>query len=1062
MPPVMPAGYYDRYTDAANYDQHLFLAGPALQSAELNEIQSRSASRLKSVADALFRDGDIVRDAVVIVDPATGNATCSSGAVYLRGAVRGVPSANLTIPLGTVDIGIYLVETVVDAVADPTLKDPASGLLNYQRSGASRLKVEPVWGYSGDGSDGDFFPIYTADDRVLRPKTPPPTIDSVAQAIAKYDRDSTGGSYIVSGMAVTALPDSGPDQVYSVAEGVARANGQDIEFATARRISFDPAPDLKYIANEPHTSTGTGSQRVNVSFTPIANIQSISITRQVTETVTHGAYAGVSDALSHTSVLSIVSVVQGGTTYVANTDYKLTANAVDWSPAGAEPATGSTYQVTYQYIDSAVVPDSQDDTGFNVSGAVTGTLILVSYNQKMPRIDRICLDERGTLVWLKGVATNYNPRAPIVPSNMLGLASIQQTWLASRPVTNDGVKVVPMGDIARLNTRIDYVLGLVAQQRLENSAAVRATGVIKGILTDPFLDDSYRDEGIAQTAAIIDGILTLGIDVTASEVDTRAPGTSSALNHDPVVILSQSARTGSLVINPHNAFPIPTVPPIVVIWPRIHRWTVVTEIFKSRKTRLITDLWRWWQPGKLPGNQRFGNFGGKWSVPDQNTQEALGISTPPASTLEQNTIQFQIDKFSVGETLETLTFDGVTVVPTVSGPADGSGRITGSFVIPANIPAGVKEVVFIGHLGKKCWIKYIADGTTVIDPDTAHHGTDQNVVTPLAETFALDSSQHISAVDLWLTATGTSDVKVQIRSVANGVPTATVLAEAQVAAASISTAGTTRFTFPTPFYATGGVEYAIVVNCDDNTTAVAIAELGKQDPNTQQWVTAQPYQVGVLLTSADGKTWTAQQDRDLSFQLIGPAFNQTTTTIALGTVAVAGASDLAVRASIVRPTDDADVHFILTLPDSSQITVGVDQSVKLDSPITGNVSVQAVLTGTATVSPILLPDVQLLWGVLDGTGTYFSRSIAGGTNIKATVVLEAYLPGSSALEVAYESDGGAYTVLTGPSAVQMDDGWVELTYQSATITNTLMACRLTLTGTSSARPGVRNLRFFSE
>jgi hypothetical protein len=660
------------------------------------------------------------------------------------------------------------------------------------------------------------------------------------------------------------------------------------------------------------------------------------------------------------------------------------------------------------------------------------------------------------------VATNYNQRAPIVPSNMLGLASIQQTWLANRPVTNDGVKVVPMADIARLNDRIDYVLGLVAQQRLENSAAVRATGVIKGILTDPFLDDSYRDAGVAQTGAIIDGVLTLPIDVTAAQVDTRAAGTSSVLNHDPVTILSQSARTGSLVINPHNAFPTPTVPPVVVIWPRIHRWTVVTETFKSVRTRLMTDLWRWWQPGRLPGNQRNGNFGGVWSAVDSNTPEALGISTPPASTLEQNTISFQLDHFTVGEVLDTLTFDGVTVVPAGTAPADGTGRITGTFVIPANIPAGVKEVVFIGHLGKRCKIKYIADGTTVIDPDTAQNGTDDNVVTPIAETFSLDASQHISAVDLWLTATGTSDVKVQIRSVSNGVPTATVLAEAQVAAGSISTVGTTRFTFPAPFYATGGVEYAIVVNCDDQTTAVAIAELGKQDPNTSQWVTAQPYQVGVLLTSADGKTWTAQQDRDLSFQLIGPNFNETTHTIALGTVAVTGASDLAVRASIVRPTDDADVHFILTLPDATQVTVGVDQSVKLDSPITGNVSVQAVLTGTATISPILLPDVQLLWGVLEGSGTYFSRSIAGGTGIKATIVLEAYLPGSSSLEVAYESDGGAYTVLTGPSAVQLGDGWVELTYQSGTITNALMACRLTLTGTSSARPGVRNLRFFSE
>jgi hypothetical protein len=126
---------------------------------------------------------------------------------------------------------------VVDATVDVGLKDPASGQLNYQRSGAARLKVDPVWGYDTDGHAGDFFPIYVADDRVLRPKSPPPTIDAVAQALAKYDRDSTGGSYIVRGMEVSMLPDSGSNQVYSVAEGeAARTVRTCSEFATSPAV----------------------------------------------------------------------------------------------------------------------------------------------------------------------------------------------------------------------------------------------------------------------------------------------------------------------------------------------------------------------------------------------------------------------------------------------------------------------------------------------------------------------------------------------------------------------------------------------------------------------------------------------------------------------------------------------------------------------------------------------------------------------------------------------------------------------------------------------------------
>ena len=1066
IPP--PTGYYSRDESAKNFEEHLFIAGPALQSAELNEIQQRSASRLKAVADSLFRDGDIVRDAVVVVDEATGATTCSSGAVYLRGAVRGVPSASFTIPLGTVDIGIYLVETLVTATEDATLKDPASGLLNYQRAGAHRLKVEPVWGYDGDANTGDFFPIYVADNRVLRPKAPPPTIDSVAQAIAKYDRDSTGGSYVVRGMEVKALADAASNQVYSVAEGACRANGSEIEFDTSRRLTFDPAPDLKFIANEPHLSAGTASQRVDVSFTPIASITSISITKQVEETVTHGAFAGSSDALANTSVLEIVAVNQGGTwngssfvggtNYVGGgTDYQLTANPVDWSPAGAEPATGSTYTVIYRYI-ATVSADSSDDDGFMVSDAVAGTLILVSYNQKMPRIDRIAVSETGELIWLKGVSTNYHPRPPIVPSNMLGIASIQQTWRADRPVSSDGVRVVPMQDISRMNDRIDYVLGLVAQQRLETSAQMRATGIVKGILADPFIDDSLRNAGEVQTGAIVEGVLTLPIDVTPAFADSRDSNVLSSLAFTNVPLISQTARTGSMKVNPYDAFDVPLVPPEAVLSPSVDRWTEVTENFRSTRTRLMIDLWWWWAPGRL--SRRNWRRWGRWW--EGRRDEEVSTITLPASTLRPITVAFTLTGFAVGETLASMTFDGVAVTPTGHAPADANGTITGQFTIPAGIPAGTKAVVFTGSGTSVAETTFTGEGTTVVENRRIRWRRWARRVDPLAETFTLASSQQITGVDLWFTAIGTSAIEVQIRETSNGVPNNTVLASTRLDPGDISLVGSTRFLFNAPLFLTGEVEYAIVVLCDDAVAACAIAELGQQDPNTLQWVTAQPFQVGVLLSSSNASTWTPHQDRDLAFQLLGAAFSETTRTIALGTVAVTSATDLAVRATVEFPTDDADVQFILTLPDASQLTVGVDQSVQLDAAITGNVSISAVLTGTAAVSPILFSDVQLLWGVVGTTGTYFSRYILAGTGT-AKVIIEAFLPGSSSIEVAIKGElEGAWTVLSSPTAVQMDDGWVELTYESAALAVVSVATRLTLTGTSAARPAARNLRMLTE
>src|SRR5690348_16822988 len=67
-------------------------------------------------------------------------------------------------------------------------------------------------------------------------------------------------------------------------------------------------------------------------------------TARTSQVITKGSAAGTDLILLNgqeaVTILSIVSVVQGGTTYVVSTDYVLGTNTVDWSPAGAEPATG--------------------------------------------------------------------------------------------------------------------------------------------------------------------------------------------------------------------------------------------------------------------------------------------------------------------------------------------------------------------------------------------------------------------------------------------------------------------------------------------------------------------------------------------------------------------------------------------------------------------------------------------------------------------------------------------------------------------------------------------------
>lgn len=639
-------GYFNRFDPSKEYESHLFRAGYVLQSAELNEIQYAATNRVRGIADALFKDGDVVRDARVVVNVDTGVATCEAGAVYLQGAVRGVPPATLTIPtIGVVTIGVYLQSSVVTELEDPALRDPATLTRNYQEPGAARHKLHAAWGFAGDSQAGEFFPVYKVEDGVLRAKEPPPNLDAVTQALARYDRDSAGGTYVVSGLGVKALDDlvSG-EQVYSVAEGRARVNGYGVELTTSRRLVYAAAPDLLYINSEPHMSAGPTAQRIDFDRPPSAGIVEVEITAEKTVTLTHGGFTGAQDPLPDTSVLQILEVKQGGTTYVQNTDYKLTAGKVDWSLTGAEPATGSTYSVKYQHI-TAVTPTAVDDTGFTVEGAVASSLVLVSYNQKLPRIDRLALSAEGVLVWLKGVAAEWNPQAPAVPADMLSLAIVRQTWGINRTVTNDSVRVVPMSELSAINGKMDYMLGLIAQQRLAGDISLREAGQKKGLFVDPFLDDNQRDQGAEQTAAIFGGELTLPVTIDAVFQMPTDVTARTSLAFTLSQLLAQTARTGVMKVNPYMAFePIPAA---VTLTPAVDNWTVVNTTWASAITERVTV-----------GS---GNAG---STSTSTSSQVLSSASRPAESLRPIEVRFSAAGFGPGETLLSLTFDGVAVTPT--------------------------------------------------------------------------------------------------------------------------------------------------------------------------------------------------------------------------------------------------------------------------------------------------------------------------------------------------------------------------------------------------------------
>lgn len=694
------AQYYDRFDVADHYERHLFRAGNVLQSAELNELQSAAFDRLQRATDVLFKEGDVLSGATIVVDKATGVTQLGNGALYLRGAVRGVPPATITIPvIGLVKVGIYLKETVITELQDPDLRDPAVSYRNYQEPGAGRLQVTLSWGYKGDGQEGDFFKIYEVLDGEVITDTAPPTVDTVAQTIARYDRQSTGGFYLSNGLTVTRLADEDGNQVFSMADGVARVNGQEIVKQHASRLVYAAVPDTRTVLLEPHLMSGaTGEDlRVDVNHQPIHAITDVAMIREVTETLTHGAFSGSLDAITKTPVVQLLSVTQGGTTYTATTDYKLTADKVDWSPGGQEPAPGSSYSITYQYVDTATDPADADETGFTVPGTVqvavggnpaadaelvTGSIVQVSYQWSMPRYDLICLNDSGQIITVKGVSAPYRPRVPAVPKGLLNVAVIEQRWGVATRVINNGTRMIPMNELNAVNTRIDTLFALVAEERLALNLTQMDSTAKKGVFTDPFLDDDLRDQGLEQSGAIFDGELTLGVEVAVHSQTLSAPATLDArvlIEIDETVgpeelVISQELRTGSMKVNPYDAFS--PLPGVAALFPAVDFWTDFQTNWLSPVTRQFSEeLWTnpqtrdRWVERCLKGKQcnldqwiRSHTIVVANEVINKAEVEKVGTRYVDLQTLRPIEVRFELAGFGPGEVLNSVFFDGQSVV----------------------------------------------------------------------------------------------------------------------------------------------------------------------------------------------------------------------------------------------------------------------------------------------------------------------------------------------------------------------------------------------------------------
>ncbi|WP_341820848.1 hypothetical protein [Wolbachia endosymbiont (group A) of Myopa testacea] len=391
--------------------------------------------------------------------------------------------------------------------------------------------------------------------------------------------------------------------------------------------------------------------------------------------------------------------------------------------------------------------------------------------------------------------------------------------------------------------------------------------------------------------------------------------------------------------------------------------------------------------------------------------------------------------------------------------ANNQGKLKGKVKIPANIPAGTKLVQFYGDKGSYGEATYTGKKTITIEERRRVIAARR--VDPLAQTFTLNESRHIGGIELWFTNKGKKRVVVQIRETAVGMPSQIVIAESYINPENININGTaTRITW-SPVFCHAGQEYAIVILTDDADTAVKVAELGKYDAVNSRWVTSQPYQVGVLLSSTNASTWTAHQNLDLTFRLLAAKFTEVSYVIDLGKVTANDVSDLIVLANVEKVAFDTNVEFILVDEKGGESFLSDNLPLALRERINGELTLKVALKGSREKSPVLYPGLQLVLGNIGEKGDYVTRSITAGSNTKITITYDVLIPGTADVKAYMEQSakGGEKLQLVNlTSGKPIGENWVERTHVLTNFNGNETRIKLVLSGTVVYRPKVKNLR----
>lgn len=892
------APYHDRFDQNKNRNKVLFRPDRPLQQSELNELQSIAEHNLRRLGDSIFSDGAMQAGMSFSVDDEANTITVEDGLVYLAGKIRPFKKQSIAFTgVGVQRIGVKLVQTIVDHITDPTLLDQTQGVASYLSEGADRL-VETIELTLNDDSAPTVYE-FSDGSLLLEPTRPEFTLINSTLAQRTYEES---GSYQVDGFKMWTEASQTADKLdLLIDRGTAYVMGYRISKPSSTRIAVNKSTAFREVAQETH-SYDTAVRKNKIGSSSVKQIKQL-----VARTESPGGgvlvakgVTGGRDAVSSTYTSIDRNTVTLWTTspevsYVYGIDFTIVEENgiqyVDWALNGAEPTTGASYYMAFEYdrimvlgVDYTITtePHGEGLPGWNtyvdfngMTGAKPkdGGILRINYEYYLSRIDLITLNALGNFTIIEGqpdrVGVVSAPEHNDPLTLKIGTLFVYPNTHISEAI-NDGVIRLRMEDLQKMKSRLENVEYNQAIQALENQATISDDPLaLRGVFADPFIDFSRMDLNLSTIAlSLDDASITLAVNapVDQMKIPQFLENASTATTWGRVVTapftetreVHQPLATEAMNVNPYAVY---NKLGVIQLNPAADNWIEESKVIinnspQNRTVRLATDRMYRNAVNSAGGELSYyentlgldSNLDWSQSVNGGNKDTLVGV----ARNVRETSIEF-IRERTVAITATNLlpmtdnlylTFDGIkvpltptgtTVAGTTAGTvkSDAEGKVAATFTIPPGVRTGIREVVLQNDTNMAL-NTYRAQGTnrTIEETISTVHVT-VNIYDPLAQSFVLPQDRIVSSFDLYFASKSTTDnVVVQVRGMSEGgFPNQTVYAERLLTPADISISAdasvATKVALDDPLMCVGGQSYCLVVITDSNEYTMWIGTLGQ-------------------------------------------------------------------------------------------------------------------------------------------------------------------------------------------------------------------------------------------